>query len=333
MQFNTRQIWDYRDLYSEMAGTALQKWLDCGLQKQVEVALGERAHGDMVRWVSAIQALPTISGSVVDLASDTVSVSSNPLPDSHTRQEIEKSLRQLHPWRKGPFGIMGVSIDTEWRSDWKWERLADAVELLNGRTVLDVGCGNGYHCWRMAGAGAKLVIGIDPTQLYTMQFWAIRHFTGPQPVWVLPLGIEALPTELAAFDTVFSMGVLYHRRSPLDHLLELRGSLRSRGQLVLETLVVEGDETTALVPHGRYASMRNVWFLPSVAMLKIWLERVGFDTIQVIDVTATSTEEQRSTDWMTFKSLPDFLHPKDRSRTVEGYPAPKRAILTALRKV
>ncbi|PMC22346.1 tRNA 5-methoxyuridine(34)/uridine 5-oxyacetic acid(34) synthase CmoB, partial [Klebsiella aerogenes] len=44
------------------------------------------------------------------------------------------------------------------------------------------------------------------------------------------------------------MGVLYHRRSPLDHLWQLKDQLAPGGELVLETLVIEGDENTVLVP-------------------------------------------------------------------------------------
>ena len=201
--------------------------------------------------------------------------------------------------------------------------------------MLDVGCGNGYHCWRLALAGARQVIGIDPTALFLAQFLAVRTLLAPMSpelvdrVSLLPVGIEALPAALARFDTVLSMGVLYHRRSPIDHLLELRGALRPGGQLVLETLVIEGGADRVLVPERRYAKMRNVWFIPSPALLETWLRRCGFRRVETVDVTPTTTREQRSTEWMTFESLADFLDPADSRFTIEGYPAPRRAIVTA----
>ena len=209
------------------------------------------------------------------------------------------------------------------------------IAPLDDRLVLDVGCGNGYHCWRIAEAGARCVIGIDPTAVFLAQFLAIHglaaavdpHFVGR--VTMLPLGIEDLPGDLDRFDTVFSMGVLYHRRSPLDHLGELRSALRAGGQLVLETLVIDGGVDQVLVPQGRYAKMRNVWFIPSTAMLEVWLMRSGFRRVRTVDVTPTTVEEQRSTAWMTFESLADFLDPADNRFTIEGYPAPQRAIVVA----
>jgi tRNA (mo5U34)-methyltransferase len=181
----------------------------------------------------------------------------------------------------------------------------------------------------MHGAGAARVIGIDPGLLFLFQFLAVKNYLNDVPVDLLPLRIEDLPPKLQAFDTTFSMGVLYHRRSPLDHLLELKDTLRNGGELVLETLVIEGPEGASLMPEDRYGQMRNVWFLPSCATLLRWLDRCGFVNARVVDVTATTTEEQRSTDWMRFNSLQDFLDPDDPSRTVEGYPGPLRATLVA----
>ncbi len=149
-----------------------------------------------------------------------------------------------------------------------------------------------------------------------------------QRAHLLPLGIEQLP-ELQAFDTVFSMGVLYHRRSPLDHLIQLKNQLVPGGELILETLVIEGDENAVLVPHDRYAQMRNVYFFPSARALKVWLEKVGLKMIRIVDENVTTIGEQRTTEWMTHNSLPEYLDQNDPSKTVEGYPAPRRAILVA----
>jgi tRNA (mo5U34)-methyltransferase len=285
-------------------------------------------HGDVSRWQSGFDSLPDVAPSEIHLNASTVKIGL-PFDTSDAEETIESALKKMHPWRKGPFELFGVHIDTEWRSDWKWDRLKDDISPLIGRTMLDVGCGSGYHLWRMLGAGAKLAIGIDPTALFAMQFAALKRYQPDAPAFILPVGIEAMPVNMTCFDTVFSMGILYHRHAPIDHLLELKSLLRSGGELVLDTLVVEGDEQQCLMPQGRYAKMRNVWFIPSVAMLGLWLKRAGFKNIRTVDISPTSSEEQRSTAWMTFESLADFLDPNDSNRTIEGYPAPVRSILTA----
>jgi len=280
-------------------------------------------HGDWPRWQQALQHLPTDAGTDYDIACDCIRVG----PDRDDAQQ-RRWLMQLHPWRKGPFRFFGTMIDTEWRSDWKWQRLQPFLPDLGGQVVLDIGCGSGYHLWRMAAAGAT-AIGIDPTALFAAQFALFKRCLTKKPVFYLPIGIETIPPAMQTFDSIFSMGILYHRRAPIDHLLQLRGLLRKQGTLVLETLIIDGDADQCLLPSGRYAKMRNVWFIPSVPMLTIWLQRAGFHDIRCVNVCATSKKEQRSTDWMTFESLADFLDPDNPKYTIEGYPAPRRAVIIA----
>lgn len=318
----------YEFLYAAMQDAGLDKWLEI-LPEQLKQGLNQERYGDLSRWQKAVDQLPDITLNAYDFNSSAIRVSTDSPLTEEQEKALNESLQQLMPWRKGPYDIHGVYINTEWRSDWKWDRLEKHIQPLDGRVVLDVGCGNGYHGWRMLGAGAQLVIGIDPSPLFIMQFQAVKHFTGEKPLYVLPLGIESVPEKLNAFDTVFSMGVLYHRRSPIDHLMQLRDCLKSGGELVLETLVVEGDEQQVLIPQGRYAKMRNVWFIPSCAALELWLQRCGFKNIQTVDINTTSLEEQRSTEWMKYESLVDYLDPENPLLTIEGYPAPRRVVMTA----
>ncbi|MDA9826047.1 tRNA 5-methoxyuridine(34)/uridine 5-oxyacetic acid(34) synthase CmoB [Porticoccaceae bacterium] len=285
--------------------------------------------GDMPEWEETLKRLPEIDPLTVELTNQ-VSIGDASLMDKGRRLALQATLMGLHPWRKGPFNLFGMHLNTEWRSDWKWDRVLPHLDSLENRLVLDVGCGNGYHCWRMLGAGAQRVVGIDPSVKFVFQFQAIKNFAGRDlPVDVLPLGIEHMPERLAAFDTVFSMGILYHRHSPMTHLRELKELLRPGGQLVLETLVIEGPEGMVLVPEGRYAKMPNVWFLPSPDTLISWMRKNGFKNPRMVDINTTSIQEQRSTDWMTFESLEDFLDPEDHSKTIEGHPAPVRAVFLA----
>ncbi|SHE30601.1 tRNA (mo5U34)-methyltransferase [Modicisalibacter ilicicola DSM 19980] len=319
-----------RALYHAFVEQGLDTWL-ARLPEQFARGLDRKRHGDLPAWEKAVAKLPPLPEErAVHLDQDCVSVEVA-LTDAE-RRRCENLLRKLMPWRKGPFCLGGIVIDTEWRSDWKWQRVAPHLSSLEGRRILDVGGGSGYHAWRMAGKGAAFVLVIDPSPRFYYQFQAVRHFVGAAEggrTHFLPVGIEDVPEKLAFFDTVFSMGVLYHRASPLDHLVQLKDALRPGGELVLETLVVEGDESTVFMPGERYAAMPNVYFLPSSAALCHWLERCGFQDIRVVDEAVTSLDEQRSTEWMTFQSLKDFLDSEDRSRTIEGHPAPRRAVIVA----
>ncbi|MEO0576591.1 MAG: tRNA 5-methoxyuridine(34)/uridine 5-oxyacetic acid(34) synthase CmoB [Pseudomonadota bacterium] len=285
------------------------------------------AHGDARRWADALAALPDVVTKAMP-DQDTITAQFD-LPADDT-ELMNAALGEMRPWRKGPFVFGPTFVDTEWRSDWKWQRVAPALAPLAGRRVLDVGGGNGYFSMRCAGAGASAVLNVDPTLLFYAQFLTAMHFVPLDNVCMLPTTFERLP-EMDDFDTVLSMGVLYHRRSPLDHLADLYKRLRPGGQLVLETLVIKGDDQAVFVPQGRYARMRNVFFLPSAHALKVWLGRCGFHHARVVDITATTVEEQRSTQWMPFESLTQCLDTDDPRLTVEGHPAPLRAVIVAER--
>jgi tRNA (mo5U34)-methyltransferase len=312
--------------YDSLAG----RWQRSGWLAEVcdlaHKKLRDHTHGDLPRWRATLEKLPAVKA-CAEL--------NRPAPRLGTpaggAEVLGEQLVELHPWRKGPLQLAGVRIDTEWRSDWKWQRVAPHIDL-RGHRVLDIGSGNGYFGLRMLGAGAEFVIGIDPTLLFVMQYLACRHFSGDIGNYVLPLGVEELPPAPAGLDTVFSMGVLYHRKDPASHLKRILSLLKDGGTMVLETLVLpKGGEEHLLVPDGRYARMRNVWAIPGTGRLLQWVEEAGFSESSVVDVTRTTTREQRSTAWMTFESLEQALDPSDQSKTVEGLPAPVRAIVIARR--
>jgi len=325
----THTLFHYEPLFRQLERQHQEAWSQ-HLRQQLQAATDPVTNGHLNLWTTAWQNLPHCPDAQITAHSDAVTVSGT-LSD-HNRQILTTCLQSLHPWRKGPFEFFGVPIDTEWRSCLKWDRLAPHVNF-HGRTVLDVGCGNGYYGWRMLNAGASLVLGLDPFLLYVMQFEFLKKFAAPEtPHFILPLSDAALPKTPGHFDITLSMGVLYHRSSPIEHLQSLRQTLAPRGTLILETLVLDEPGQHVLVPEDRYAKMRNVWFIPTVDMLLLWLRRTGYTNLRLADLSRTTVAEQRSTPWMTFESLENFLSPQDHSKTIEGLPAPVRALILADRR-
>ena len=315
-------------IYNLFEKTNLNPW-KAEIFENVYKIFTDPKHGDLKTWKSILENLPILNPSLINLNSSTLQIGNEKDINPVVKNDLQLLLKKLHPWRKGPFNLFGILIDTEWRSDLKWDRLKDHIQPPNDRIILDVGCGCGYHAFRMIGEGAKLVIGLEPYLLSVIQFFAINHYVNNKSIQILPLGIEKFQYASQAFDTVFSMGVMYHRCSPFDHLMELHSHLRSAGELILETLVIDGKKDEALVPQDRYAKMRNVWFIPSCLTLESWLKRSRFKNVRLIDVTKTTNNEQRSTEWMQYESLAAFLDPNDSNKTIEGLPAPKRAIFLA----
>ena len=278
----------------------------------------------MSRWIKAIENLPLTRKASTALDS-CIAITAH---DIHAEDlvKVENLLMQLRPWRKGPFSINELYIDSEWRSDMKWDRIKSAIGDLHGQRVLDIGSGNGYFGWRMIAANAKQVIGVDPTPLYCMQHLAIQHFLQDDRNWVLPLRVEEIPKN-PKFDTVFSMGVIYHRNDPPDHVRQIFDLTQPGGRAVIESIVTM--QGTSIFPEDRYARMRNIGCIPDQRTLVDWCLEAGFRDVKLINVSKTTSAEQRSTKWMVFESLKEALDPTDSTKTAEGYPAPIRAAILA----
>jgi tRNA (mo5U34)-methyltransferase len=291
-------------------------------------------HGDWFKWWQAINQLPEAPQELPAdwrqrLGRPVPRVLVSDLPDLRALLfAAESPLRELMPWRKGPFEIAGQVLDAEWRCDLKWQRLASHIDFTD-RRVIDVGSGNGYYCLRALGVGARCALGIDPTWLYALQFLALRRMLGAIPAAVLPLTLEDLPAAFEESELVLSMGVLYHRREPAEHLRALRQLMSPGAALVLETLIVDAAGEEVLVPRERYAGMRNVWAVPSPRMVDRWLLQAGFREPRLVDLTTTTSDEQCASGWSFEHSLEDVLDAEDPTRTIEGYPAPRRGIWIA----
>ncbi|MDW3095318.1 MAG: tRNA 5-methoxyuridine(34)/uridine 5-oxyacetic acid(34) synthase CmoB [Gammaproteobacteria bacterium] len=302
------------------------------LRKKIEAVFLKPSHGHFSKWQFAVDQLSTTRSSHFKFDTPIIEIgTSNDLTDQKN-EIILQSLNSLHPWRKGPFNFFGTHIDTEWRCDKKWLRIQSYLPSLEGKTILDVGCGNGYYMLRMLGDGAKNVIGVDPTLVFLAQYYGLTQCINRNiNAHLLPIALEELPTQINQFDYVFSMGVLYHRRNPREHLKRLHQHTSAGGSVLIETLVIDTDKNTQLIPQNRYAGMRNVWSIPSPSLVQSWLEDSGYENIQLHNIQTTQIEEQRATQWMQNYSLINFLDPIDHSKTIEGHPAPTRAIFTALR--
>ncbi|MYD43854.1 MAG: tRNA 5-methoxyuridine(34)/uridine 5-oxyacetic acid(34) synthase CmoB [Gammaproteobacteria bacterium] len=292
-------------------------WHDAGYS----IELSAIRDGHLPNWLESLNRLPFLKD-IETQVHDTVAIGDTTSVDAY--ELLSQSIRLLKPWRKGPFRLCGHFIDAEWRCDFKWRRFGDRLDWRN-KTVLDVGCGNGYFGFQALNAGAISVLGVESFMLYVMQA-ALLNWYAQTPHVVVPLrfGEEAVN---GLFDVVLSMGVIYHQRDSDSHLNALFRHCRPSGQVVLESIIADED----FVPEDRYAGMRNVYLIPSIKTLKNKLEQAGFKDPQLIDVSATANEEQQKTRYMPFHSLADALDPQDQTTTIEGYPAPKRAILMAFR--
>lgn len=271
----------------------------------------------------SLETLPTLEDTDLTL-NDVVKLENKNL-SKETKQRIKDVAWQLRPWRKGPFDVFGTYIDSEWQSNIKYNILEPHFDLKD-KCVADIGCNNGYYLFRMLSQKPKKLVGFDPSIHYKTQFDFINHFIKSPIVFEL-LGIEHLPYYESKFDLIFCLGVLYHRSDPISSLKALNKGLNPDGEVILDTFIIDGDEALCLTPEERYSKIPNIYFIPTIKALENWCKRAGFKDFEVLSIKKTDLNEQRKTDWIEGESLENFLNPENESKTIEGYPAPKRAYI------
>ena len=275
----------------------------------------------------AIKSIPSHDEVKVTLA-NTVQIDIPNLSEDEALQ-IKETALLMKPWRKGPFQINDLFIDSEWQSYIKYNLLAPYFDLKN-KIVGDIGCNNGYYLFRMLSCEPKKLIGFDPSAIYYSQFQFINHFIQSDIVYEL-LGVEHVEFYEHKFDVLFCLGVLYHRSDPVAMLKSLFKGLNKGGELILDTFMIDGKEEMCLTPKDRYSKIPNIYFVPTVPALINWCTRAGFERVEVLETMVTQPNEQRKTQWIDTQSLEDFLDPNDSTKTVEGYPAPKRVYIKAIK--
>ncbi|MCK6511214.1 tRNA 5-methoxyuridine(34)/uridine 5-oxyacetic acid(34) synthase CmoB [Myxococcota bacterium] len=270
------------------------------------------------------------SPSCLQLDQDSVSIGQSTDLSESQHLLLAQALDTFRPWKKGPFTLFGTTIDAEWRSDWKWSRIAPHVSLQNKR-IADIGCHNGYFMFRMAQHDPACVIGFEP---YAKHYWAfqlLQQWTRLDNLHFELFGVEHTDLFTGFFDTIFCLGILYHHTDPIGLLRKMHQALTPQGEIIVDCQGIPGDDPVALMPRQRYAKARGIWFLPTQSCLENWLLRAGFTDLRCLFAAPLSTQEQRRTPWADIDSLADFLDPHDPSLTAEGYPAPWRFYLHARR--
>ena len=314
--------------YHPEVSSDLNSWLSSCIDPTLEVI--EKYKKNFQRFDNFFDSLPKVKGEIV--VKKGVVTFLGPSKNNFELSErisIENRIMQLVPWRKGPFKLFGLPIQSEWNCNFKWQRLVGQLPSIENDAILDVGSGYGYFAWRMRANGARFVACLEPNFISFVQYHFLNFFSDDIGIRFVPVSLENSPRANFLFDKVFMMGTLYHTKNPFEHLKRATSFLKQRGYLILETLIFESDKVALFVPKDKYALMPNVWHIPSFLAIKKWLCDLGYLKVDLIDVDTTSQIEQSSSLHMPYKSLSDGIDHEDRNMTVELYPRPKRGIILA----
>lgn len=271
--------------------------------------------------------LDRFSAQYVSCDDDVVTIGRPDELEQQQRSIIFENLKAFMPWRKGPFSVFGTSIDAEWRSERKWQRVLPRLPDLHNKVIADIGCNNGYYMFRMAQYSPQFVLGFEPSVQHYYCFKALNSMAGFTNLEIDLLGVEHISLFPDTFDVIFLMGVIYHRSSPLKVLHDILTALKPGGTLLVESQAIPGNEPYALFPEKTYAKAPGTYFVPTGSCLINWMKRAGYSNTELFYSHPMSSDEQRKTEWMVFESYADYLDTNDPTKTIEGYPAPCRIFL------
>ena len=288
-------------------------------------------HGNQNKWIKILNELPAISTSYLDYRNSSVIIGEKNEINETQITTLEKELLKLSPWRKGPFNIFGLEIDSEWRSEKKWQRIQNYLPNIKGMRIADIGCSNGYYSYKLLELQPDLIVGMDKTALYVMQFLALKYYTQQiQELIVLPCSSEEFNFKKIDFDLVLSMGILYHSKNPSSHLNSLKHLVKKNGYIILETITSNMPNNIDVKKNQTYAGMKNIGTIFTKKNLNDLMLSSGFKNIEIVNDSFTDSNEQRSTKWMNGKSFKDFTLPN--GNTLEGYPPVCRSIFVAQKR-
>jgi tRNA (mo5U34)-methyltransferase len=114
---------DFVEFHKIISKTKISHWRDVLPQ-----TIDELTHGDLKSWLEIFKHLPDTQNITSDLTKDTIQIGNESNLIDITKNQLITELKTLHPWRKGPFDLFSININTEWRSDFKWRRLINHIQ-------------------------------------------------------------------------------------------------------------------------------------------------------------------------------------------------------------
>jgi len=157
-------------------------------------------------------------------------------------------------------------------------------EDLTGKTVLDLGCSDGFFSFECKKRGAKRVVAVDnPKVNNSKAFVTARKIFGANIQIILSDIYDLDIKKLGKFDIVLGLGLLYHLKSPLMALDIIRNLTKSDGFTLIESHFVARPESIMeykanVDVNGNVRKHDHSMWHPSLIALEEMMKDVGFKT-------------------------------------------------------
>lgn len=116
----------------------------------------------------------------------------------NNKYDDENFFNKYSKMARSVYGLQGAG---------EWHELKKMLPELKGRTILDLGCGFGWHCKYAISNGAKEVLGIDSSEKMLEQ---AREINDDKMIEYRKASIEELQLKEESFDLVISSLALHY---------------------------------------------------------------------------------------------------------------------------
>ena len=155
-------------------------------------------------------------------------------------------------------------------------------EDLSGKSVLDIGCWDGFFSFECEHRGAKRVVATDVWEMWGRDAFDFARAELGSAVEPVQASVYDLPVALGGerFDVVLFLGVLYHLKHPLLGIEKVAEVTAPGGLAVIETAVdaetLMDRPLMAFYPGDELNHDPTNWWTPNVPALASMLGVSGF---------------------------------------------------------
>jgi len=200
---------------------------------------------------------------------------------THIDPDVKEAIAQ-HQWYQSI--PLGEGLITPGETGDATERKLAMMNLpldLTGKTVLDIGCNEGFFSFEAERRGASRVLAIDKGEDARVKFALVKKILDSQVEFSDQNLFDIKPARLGRFDMVFFLAVLHHLRYPIlaiDRLYDLTG----------EFAVIEYVEAVPETHEDQSALVRcmskkgHLHMMPTRTFALELLEQAGFARVEVL---------------------------------------------------
>jgi tRNA (mo5U34)-methyltransferase len=160
---------------------------------------------------------------------------------------------------------------------------------LTGKTVLDIGCWDGFFSFECERRGAERVVAADLWENSGRAAFDFAREELGSKVEPLECDVYDLPGKLNGerFDLVLFLGVLYHLRHPLLGLEKVAACTKPGGLTIIETVIDydtmhQDRPLLAFYPHREMNDDPTSWWGVNPIALAMMLDVTGYAEMQAI---------------------------------------------------